>query len=133
MLAALFPIIGAIGQRVANSLFPDPADALKRDQVAAEISRAAMDHAAAIEQAAAENVRTELASGSWLGKNWRPLSMLFFLTLIGARWFGFTPDGMTEAEILELWTIVKIGLGGYVGGRTVEKIVPAIAGAIKAR
>jgi len=33
--------------------------------------------------------------------------------------------------VLKLWDIVQLGLGGYVIGRSVEKVVPAIAGAIK--
>ena len=71
------------------------------------------------------------ANGNWLQRSWRPLMMLFFAGLIGARWFGYTPPNMSEAEILELWGIVKLGLGGYTIGRTAEKIAPAIVGALK--
>ena len=38
---------------------------------------------------------------------------------------------MKKKEVLKLWSIVELGLGGYVIGRSVEKIVPAIAGALK--
>ena len=71
------------------------------------------------------------ANGNWLQRSWRPFMMLFFAGLIGARWFGYTPPNMTEGEILELWGIVKLGLGGYTIGRTAEKIAPAIVGALK--
>jgi len=71
------------------------------------------------------------ANGNFLQRSWRPLMMLFFAGLIGARWFGYTPPNMSENEILELWGIVKLGLGGYTIGRTAEKITPSIVGALK--
>lgn len=71
------------------------------------------------------------ASGNWLQKSWRPLMMLFFAGLVGARWFGYAAPGINEAEYLELWSIIKIGLGGYVIGRSAEKIAPAVAEALK--
>jgi hypothetical protein len=38
---------------------------------------------------------------------------------------------LSEAEYLKLWSIVELGLGGYVIGRSAEKIVPAAAAALK--
>jgi len=34
---------------------------------------------------------------------------------------------LQEAEYLKLWDIVQLGLGGYVIGRSVEKIMPQIS------
>ena len=53
-----------------------------------------------------------------------------FVALITARWFGFAAPNLQEAEYLKLWDIVQLGLGGYVIGRSVEKIVPSVAEAI---
>ena len=57
--------------------------------------------------------------------------MLVFVGLIVARWFGWAAPGLSEAEYLKLWSIVEFGLGGYVIGRSVEKIAPSIASAMK--
>jgi hypothetical protein len=38
---------------------------------------------------------------------------------------------LSETEYIKLWSIVEFGLGGYVVGRSVEKIVPSIAAALK--
>ena len=57
--------------------------------------------------------------------------MLVFAGLIVARWFGLTAAGITEAVELKLWNILEIGIGGYVIGRSAEKIAPAIAQALK--
>lgn len=73
-----------------------------------------------IEEAAA-NIRAEAEGDSWLQRSWRPLTMLTFVSLIVAKWLGFTAPGVTEAVELALFEIIKIGLGGYVVGRSVEK------------
>ena len=73
-----------------------------------------------IEEAAA-NIRAEATGDSWLQRSWRPLTMLTFVSLIVAKWLGFTAPGVTEAVELALFEIIKIGLGGYVIGRSVEK------------
>ncbi len=65
------------------------------------------------------------AQGGWLQRNWRPLMMVFFAGLIGADWFGFTPDNLTPEQTADLYQLVKIGIGGYVIGRSAEKIAPA--------
>lgn len=76
-------------------------------------------------------VQAEAASTHWLAANWRPITMLTFVGLIVARWFGWAAPNLSEAEYLKLWDIVQIGLGGYVAGRTVEKVVPSIMGALR--
>lgn len=73
-----------------------------------------------IEEAAA-NIRAEATGDSWLQQSWRPITMLVFVSLIVAKWLGWTAPGVTEAVELALFEIIKIGLGGYVIGRSVEK------------
>mgnify|MGYP003650321693 CR=1 FL=1 len=58
---------------------------------------------------------------SWMARNWRPITMLTFVGLIVAKWLGFTAPGISEAIEIALLDIIKIGLGGYVVGRSVEK------------
>jgi hypothetical protein len=80
---------------------------------------------------AAVQVLVAEAQGNWLQKSWRPILMLTFGGLIVARWLGWAAPGLSEAEYLKLWSIVELGLGGYVIGRSVEKTAPAIVQAIK--
>ena len=72
-------------------------------------------------EAAMKIVISEAQGGSWLQRSWRPLTMLTFVALIVARWLGFTAPGITTEIELALFEIIKIGLGGYVIGRSVEK------------
>lgn len=85
----------------------------------------------AVFMAQADIVKTEAASDHWLAASWRPLVMLTFAGLIVARWFGWAAPDLSEAEYIKLWDIVEFGLGGYVVGRSAEKIVPSIVGALK--
>lgn len=126
LLALLQPILG----KVVGSLFPDPEQRAKAEQ---DMTLALLQHQEQIEQAAAKIINTEAASTHWLAANWRPLTMLVFVGLIVARWFGWAAPNLSEAEYIKLWSIVEFGLGGYVVGRSVEKIAPSIAEAIRGR
>ena len=124
MLAALLPALVPILGDAIRRLFPDPAEAAKAQ---AELNNALMAKAAKIEEAAASIIADEAKSEHWLASSWRPLVMLTFTALIVARWLGYSAPGISEAEVLKLWDIVQLGLGGYVIGRSAEKIVPQIA------
>lgn len=128
MLQALIPALAPIITKVVGNLFPDPAERAKAE---ADAMRQLLEHQSEIESAAAKIINTEAASSHWLAANWRPLTMLTFVVLIVARWFGLAAPGLSEAEYLKLWSIVEFGLGGYVVGRSVEKIAPSVAAAIR--
>lgn len=129
-VAALIPALAPIIGDVVKRLFPDP-DAARAAE--GEIALALMDKRAELEAAAASIIGAEARSEHWLAATWRPLVMLTFTALIVARWLGYSAPGISEAEVVKLWSIVELGLGGYVIGRSAEKIAPAIAAAIKAR
>lgn len=116
--ALLSAVAGIVGK-----LIPDPAAAAAAQARLYEL--AAAGELAELNGAVAIIVAE--ASGNWLQRSWRPLLMLFFGGLIGARWFGFSAPNLAPDEYLELWSIVKIGIGGYVIGRSVEKTAPAVA------
>jgi len=128
MIQALVPALAPIIGKVVGNLFPDPTEKAKAE---AEALRQLLNHQGEIEQAAAKIIQTEAASTHWLAANWRPLTMITFTALIVARWMGWVAPNLSEAEYLKLWSIIEFGLGGYVVGRSVEKIAPSIAGALK--
>lgn len=127
MIQALVPALAPIISQIVGNLFPDPTEKAKAE---AEAMRQLLAHQSEIESAAAKIINTEAASTHWLAANWRPLTMMVFTGLIVARWFGWAAPGLQEAEYLKLWSIVEFGLGGYVVGRSVEKITPSIAAAM---
>ena len=68
-------------------------------------------------------VSAEAGGASWLQRNWRPITMLSFLGLVVADAFGMLAFRLAD----QAWLLLQIGLGGYVVGRSVEKISPQIA------
>lgn len=73
----------------------------------------------------------EAKSESWLTRNWRPLTMVTFVGLISAHWLGFSAPNLTPEERLSLLNLVKIGLGGYVVSRGIEKTAKEIGPILK--
>ena len=110
-----------VGGKLLDKFFPD-ADAEMKSN---------LQQFMAVFTAQAQIVQAEAQSQNWLASSWRPITMLTFVVLIVARWFGWAAPNLSEAEYLKLWDIVQLGLGGYVIGRSVEKIIPSVAGAIK--
>lgn len=125
-LLSLIPIIGD----VLDKVLPDPA---AQAEAKLKLMELAQKGEFAEMNARADIIKAEAASESWLAQSWRPILMLTFGALIVARWMGFAAPGISEDEILKLWSIVELGLGGYVVGRTVEKIVPSITTALKGK
>lgn len=76
--------------------------------------------------ATATVISAEAASGYWLAACWRPLMMVSFLGIIISYWFGYVPPNLLVEKmppmIDRLFDLMEIGLGGYIGGRTLEKI-----------
>ena len=66
---------------------------------------------------------TAEAKGGWLQRNWRPLLMLTFAGLVVAHWFGYTAPNIPESVQNSLLNIVLVGMGGYIVGRSGEKIM----------
>lgn len=117
-----------IGSQLIDRLWPDPD---KRDQAKLALMEMAQRGELAQLTGRAEIIKTEAASEHWLAANWRPLLMLTFGGLIVARWFGWAAPNLSEAEYIKLWSIVELGIGGYVIGRSAEKVLPGIASALK--
>ena len=72
-------------------------------------------------------IKAEANSPNILTSSWRPIVMLGFFGLIVSYWLGYTPPNITEDMLKELFMLIKIGLGGYVIGRSAEKTIPAVA------
>lgn len=70
----------------------------------------------------------EIGSDSWLAANWRPILMLSFTAIIMnnyiiSPYFQAMFDFSVNLEIPpDMWDLLKIGVGGYIVGRSGEKI-----------
>ncbi|MGU5794250.1 3TM-type holin [Aeromonas hydrophila] len=64
----------------------------------------------------------EAQGESWLQRNWRPIIMMALSTMVCIYWMGWTHQELDQPVILKILDIVQVGLGGYIGGRTAEKL-----------
>jgi len=113
----LKPLTGLAG-KVIDKVVPDKDLAARLKN---SIKVAFMEEGMALIKAQASIIVAE-ANGSFLQRNWRPVTMLVFVGLVVCKWMGWTDQSVTEAVELQLMEIIKIGLGGYVVGRSAEKV-----------
>lgn len=127
MLSFLQALIGPIFATI-DKIVVNKAEAEKIKQA---LQQEMMTTQAAALKAAADIIVAEAKGESWLQRNWRPLLMLWFAGLIGAHWLGFTAPNLSENVVQSLLDIVQLGVGGYIIGRSAEKIVKQGAEAYK--
>ncbi len=73
-------------------------------------------------EAAAAIIAAEANGESWLQRNWRPLLMCLFGVIIANNYLIVPLFGGPKADIPpDMWDLLKLGIGGYVLGRSVEK------------
>ena len=78
-----------------------------------------IDYETKLLEAKASIITSEAQGASWMQRNWRPITMLTFLVLVVCDSFGLLAFRLAT----EAWLLLQIGLGGYVTGRSAEKIV----------
>ena len=129
-MMAMDPVTAAlgIGSQLIDRLWPSDE---QKSAARLELLKLAQSGELTVLTAQAGIIQTEAASDHWLAANWRPLTMLIFVGLIVARWFGWAAPNLAQEEYIKLWSIVELALGGYVIGRSVEKILPSAVSAFK--
>lgn len=142
-LAAL-PLVGKIVAPLLGKVF-DVVDQAVADkdlaaQIKAQIQVKSMeiDHSEFMTdmQERSKIVQAEATGHSWLQRNWRPLLMLVFVAIVANNYIIFPYLSLfTEKTVMlelpdKMWTLMVIGVGGYIGGRTVEKAAPGVSGAV---
>lgn len=64
------------------------------------------------------------AKGNWLQRSWRPIIMLAFgFIVIYCKFIGPLFDLKIPELETEFWNLLQLGIGGYVIGRTGEKMM----------
>ncbi len=95
-------------------------------QIEADLKEVGYDYDKTLADARASVILAEANSQSWLARNWRPIVMLTFGGLIVAISTGATNVEDLAAVPEQLWRLLQIGIGGYIVGRSAEKIVPQV-------
>jgi hypothetical protein len=96
-----------------------------------EITNKVIEYETKLMDNQAKVILAEAQGESWLQRNWRPMMMIWFAILLGMYWFGFTPENLSQTTIDHMFTLLQIGIGGYIVGRSGEKIIPQVVEALK--
>ena len=133
MIAALLPVLAPLLGDVIKRVLP--ADKDKAADIEREINMALIGNSAAIEQAAASVILAEAKSEHKITAIWRPVLMMTITAIVA---WNFLFAQLIELAVLvmfgdriplsiplpdQLWNLLMIGVGGYVGGRSGEKMV----------
>ena len=81
-------------------------------------------------QAQSAVIIAEAQSQSWIARNWRPLVMLTFASLIVLIATGYMDTDALNAVPEQLWKLLTLGIGGYMTLRSVDKAMPGITAAM---
>jgi len=74
-------------------------------------------------------VLAEVQGESWLQRNWRPVLMLTIVAIVANNYllYPYLSLFWTQAPVLDLpehlYSLMKIGVGGYIVGRSAEKAI----------
>ena len=128
-LGLLTTALNLFGPSISKAIEKVIPDSDKRDDIEREIKLAMLEQQDEFNKTAADIVLAEAKSDFWLTANWRPLLMLIIIGIVAwnylivgiALTFGY---GVMPLELPEqLWTLLQIGVGGYVVGRSGEKMM----------
>ena len=132
-ILAAIPIIGPIIEKilgVVDKAIPDKdlAEKLKSELQSQMLN---LDYSAVEKEieARAKIIVAEAQGESWLQRNWRPILMLTIVTIVANNYLIFPylsamfGIGMKLDLPDALWNLMTLGVGGYIAGRSGEKII----------
>lgn len=132
--------VSAVFDKAASAITDLVSNAEERGKALAALTEArasatnkVLDYEGRLAEAQSRIVEAEAKSEYWLTAMWRPILMLgfgyiVFHNLVVAPLFGLTPITDEAANLTpELWGLLKLGIGGYVIGRSGEKIAKSVA------
>jgi len=118
LLPGLFKTIDKVVDKVADA-----------DKIKAELQIMAMSGQAGELEAAMKIIVAETQGKDWLQRNWRPVLMISITAIIVNNYLiaPYAQAIFGVGIMLDLpdplFTLMTIGVGGYIGGRTGEKMI----------
>lgn len=112
-------IVGAVSELVDRLTLP----AREKKQLGTDLLKVFVEWEQRVMEARSE-VLAEEARGNWLQRSWRPLVMLTFALIVLVGTFTSLP---ILADTSRFWDLLEVGIGGYVMGRSGEKILQVFA------
>ena len=135
------PVLGKVIEQGLDVVDQFVEDKDQANKLKAEIRKQIEDNAHQEQQTLIQEqgkiVTAEVKGESWLQRNWRPLLMLCVILIIANNYIlvpylgAFFPAKVHVLELPKgLWALLNIGVGGYVAGRSGEKITKLRKGGV---
>jgi hypothetical protein len=140
MLPILGTILGGIGGKILKSFTDKAGDVVDqmvedkdlairiKSEIFMQVSQLDLTKFVAQLEAQKSVLVAELQGESWSQRNWRPIVMLMFATIIANNYIVFPYLSAFGIPVVQLepppqmWNMIGLGLSGYVVGRSAEKI-----------
>ena len=128
-MAAWIPLVGTIIDKVLGVVDKAVPDKDLREKLKAELQRESWNTVLQESSVRKEIIVSEATGHSWLQRNWRPILMLMFAYMIFHNFVlvpviqAFYPTFPTVAVPDNVWNILALGVGGYILGRSGEKMI----------
>ena len=125
------PIVGKVIDSVCNVIDQAVEDKDLANKLKKELKENQLNNFTTLAQkeleAQTRTITAEIQGKSWLQRNWRPLLMLTFTYTIAHNYVLAPIFSLPSAEIPpNMWQLLKIGVGGYILGRSAEKVLPQV-------
>jgi hypothetical protein len=96
---------------------------LKYKELLMNMEGACIDYESRLLETKSKIIESETKGESWLQRNWRPMLMcicmfIIFTNYVLVPFFRITPAILDD----HIWNLMELGVGGYVAGRSLEKI-----------
>jgi hypothetical protein len=122
LIPLLAPIVGDLVKRLVP-------DSDKANEIEKEVKLALLEHTDSLEAMRGKIVLSEAQSSNWLTAAWRPMLMMVVVLIIACNYLLFPIIRIFYPEMIvlelpqELWQLLTVGVGGYVVGRSGEKMI----------
>lgn len=129
----LVPLIGTVGKLIFDIIDRTIDDPKQKAELQRQATQMLHEEGQARLQGQIQIILAE-SGGSWMQKNWRPTLMLTIVAIVANNYliapylqiFGVPNTVLALPD--ELYTLMTIGVGGYIAGRSGEKIAQTLKG-----
>lgn len=128
----LLPLISQALDTILPRVLKDKDKAFEiKAELTKQLSSQEYDIEKAIIEGRSSIIKAEAQGESFLQRSWRPITMLSFVLILLTYW-GAVIFGSAEyvarfesgkVPIDGMYTLLQIGIGGYIGGRSAERMV----------
>jgi len=124
MWSMLIGPISTVINNVLDKIFPDP---VKKAEVQGQMMTELMKVDAQTFENQIKPLLAEL-SGNWIQRSWRPILMLSIVAIVVNNYILYPYFSLFGIKTItlelpsQLWALMEIGVGGYIVGRSAEKV-----------